>query len=480
MPAMSMSPNLMPSANAAAQLVQQLKLQKALYTGDNVGYNPTPGSAYALKPQSLDKTLYNQTFTMADIQLFRMMPRFDVENSVNEHNELNSYSDNPYGGFFPEGGAPAQDSAQVTRRTSTIKYLGVARGATHQVSVQNLIDADAMTFETQAGTMDLIYKIERNLYHADSRLSPLQFDGFFAQIRDRSPTSNIIDMHGKPFTDEAIIDASTMVRSDPNYGSLTHIFCSVAVKGDIQRTFLPRTRILGMSTENDGILRTGIRGIETPAGDLDLVGTTLMQRTGTMPTRSLGPQLGIPAIPTVTNVNTNAVDYSNYQATDVGAYLMWVVAWNDLGCAPPVQIGSSAINVDVGGSITFDIQPGAGNDTKWFEVWKTPVNGPAGSQKMILQSPNCDANTGFAGVDKVTIVEYNDEIPGCERVLGLQLDQTVLRLNILAAMLRIPQPLAGTTIPFLLVSYMNPLLLSPRKVVMFKNVGRLPPQTVLA
>lgn len=471
---------MVPSANAAANLVQQLKLQKALYSGDATGYTSTPGSAYALKPESLDKTMYNQTFTMADIQLFRMLPRFDVSNSVNEHNELNSYSENPYGGFFPEGGAPAQDSAQVTRRTSTVKYLGVARGATHQISVQSLIDADALTFETQAGTMDLVQKIERNLYYADSRLSPLQFDGYFAQIRDRSPKSNIIDMHGKPFTDEAIIDAATMVRSDPNYGALTHIFSSVAIKGDIQRTFLPRTRILGMSTENDGVLRTGIRGVETPAGDLDLVGTTMMQRTGTMPTRSLGPQLGVPSVPTVTNVRTDTVSYSNYLSSDAGAYYAWIVAWNDSGCSAPVQIGAGAINVPAGGSITCDVQPGPGNDTKWFEIWKTPVNGAIGTQKMVLQSPNCDPNTGIANVGPVTVVEFNDEIPGCEKVLGLQLDQNVMRLNVLAAMLRIPQPLAGTTIPFLLVSYINPLLLAPRKIVLFKNVGRLPPQTVLA
>lgn len=477
---MPFAANYVPDANSAYELVKSLKLQKAMQTGDAARFAQNdPGNASALKPESLDKTMVNLSYGMDDIQFFRLLQRVPVDNSINQHNEMQSYAENPDASFFPEGGAPPQDSATFVRRLNQIKYMGVARGITHQLSVQNTINESALTIETQAGTMDLLGKIERMLWHADSSLSSLQFDGLFAQVRDKSPKSNTIDLHGKPMTEDVIVDAATMVRSDPNYGKLTHLFGSIAMKGDIARTFIPRTRMLAMQADADGKIGSNIRAVETPAGDLDLVGTTLMSRIGNMPLNAIGPAIGIPGTPTVSNVRTDAVPYSNFRDIDAGAYRAWVVAKNDVGSSAPVAVSPSAINISAGGTLTFDVTPAPGNPTKWYEVWRTPVNGAIGTQKAIFRQPNTDPQTTIAYNNTVTITEFNDEMPGTEKVAGLQMDADSLRLDVLAAMLRIPQPLVGTTIPFLLVSYLTLVLRAPRKVVVFKNVGRLPPQTPL-
>ena len=476
---MGATPSTIPSVQQAYELVKALKLQKAMQTGDSMKFNAAPGNAYPLKPESLDKTLINTSYTMDDIQLFKMIHREPVDNSITQHNELTSYGENPGGGFFPEGGAPPQDSATFVRQMNQIKYQGVAGGITHQLSLQNTINESALTLETQTRTMHLLGKIERSLWHADSRLSALQYDGFFAQIDRKSPSTNIIDMHGKPLTQDVLIDGTTMIRSDPNYGKIDHLFCSIQVKGDIQRSFIPQSRILAMDPSNDGVLRTGIRAIETPAGDVDLVGTTMMNRVGTMPTRPLGPSLAIPGAPTVGTVTTPSVAFSNYAATDAGSYSFFIVACNDVGSSAPVQVGTGPIAVAAGASVQFTWTPAMGNDTKWLEVWKTTANGALSTLSKVMSVPNTDPVTQVANTAQATVTEFNEYMAGCETAIGMQMQKDVVRLDVLAAMLRIPQPLIGTTIPFLLVSYLCPVLLAPRRILKFKNIGRLAPQTVL-
>lgn len=471
--------NSVPQADQAYELVKALKLQKAMQTGDNNRYGIEPGNASALKPESLDQGLINTSYSMKHIQLFRLLERNPVGNSVNQHNELISYSDNPDAAFFPEGGAPPQDSGTLARRLQQIKYMGVARGVTHQLQIQRTLDQDALTYETQMGTMDLLGKIERSLFHADSKLSYLQFDGLFAQIRDKGSKENIIDMHGSPLTEDAIVDGATQIASDPNYGQITHLFSSINVKGDIARAFIPRSRILPMATDNTGKIGSNVRAVETAAGDIDLVGSTMMNRQTIMPLNAQGPAVSVPGTPTVSNVRTDAVSYSNYEDTDEGAYFAWVVAKNDTGSSAPVPLSTSAINVPSGGSLTFDFTPAPGNPVKWIELWKTPKNGIVGSQRMVFRAPNTDPNTTVANTQTVTFVEFNEEMAGCENVVGLQMDRESLCLDVLAGMLRLPQPIVGTTLPFLLVSYLALVLKAPKKTILYKNVGRLPRQQVI-
>jgi hypothetical protein len=98
----------------------------------------------------------------------------------------------------------------------------------------------------------------------------------------------------------------------------------------------------------------------------------------------------------------------------------------------------------------------------------------------VLRAANTDPDTHLSNVGPTTLVEYNDTMPGCEDAVGLQMDADSLCLDVLAGCLRIPQPIQGTSLPFLLVSYLALILKAPRKTIWFKNVGRLPRQTVIA
>ena len=468
-----------PSAFEANELVKQLALSKALQSGDATGFNSFPGSAYPLKPESLDKTLVNTSYTMNDIQLFKLMHRNPVGNSVNQYNELTSYGQNPSFGFFPEGGAPQQDSANFVRTMNQIKFQGAGGGITHQLSLQNLVDQDALTVETQRLTMHLLRLIETALWHGNSSLSSLQYDGFHAIVAKKSDSNNTIDMHGKPLTQDVLVDGATYVRSDPIWGEIDHLFCPITIKGDIQRSFIGEQRMMAMDSANDGVLRNGIRAIETPAGVIDLVGNTMMGNIQRMPTRALGSALTIPGTPTVNSASAGQSGLSNYLSGDAGSYTFYVSACNDTGSSVPVAAGSGAINIAAGEVVSINVTPAQGNDTKWFDVYKTTVNGPASGLQKVGSYANTDPNTGIANTAASTIIEFNDVMAGTETAFGFQMTPENMRLDVLAAMLRIPQPVAGTTLPFILVSYLCPILLAPNRILKFKNIGRLPAQTQL-
>ncbi|RYF44595.1 MAG: hypothetical protein EOO38_17580, partial [Cytophagaceae bacterium] len=230
------------------------ELAKALASGYEFAPPPyaTAADGFALKVESLDSTLYNTTFTMNDIQLWKLLPKMAVYNTVHQHSEINRYSQNPRGGWFAEGGAPAPDSSTYIRRLDSVKYIGTQRGVTHQMSLTRTLTSDAVALETVAGTMDLLQKTEINLIYGNSALSPLQWDGYVTQIMNKSPSTNIIDMRGSALGQDDLINGATTVRGRPNYGMLTHIMSDVAVKGDIQRTFIPHQRSDAFVRSADG------------------------------------------------------------------------------------------------------------------------------------------------------------------------------------------------------------------------------------
>jgi hypothetical protein len=52
-------------------------------------------------------------------------------NTVEEHNELSSYGENPDNGWIDEGDLPEEDDSTYERKFSVVKYIGTTRRVTH-------------------------------------------------------------------------------------------------------------------------------------------------------------------------------------------------------------------------------------------------------------------------------------------------------------------------------------------------------------
>lgn len=469
-----------PSAEAVAEFQKSNALSKADTGGYNV-YNPnvaTPGDMSPIRTESLEETLKVNTFKAKDIKLWPMLPKLPTTSAVDQHAEISSYSQNPEGGFFAEGGAPAPDDETYIRRIDAVKFIGIQKGVTHQLSLQRTLTSEPIALATLAGTMALLRRLELAALISDSSLSALQTDGFKTQIEKKSNAENIIDCRGGPITQDMLINASTIVHSAPNFGQITDFMVGTRVRSDIQRAFIPTQRVDPYARTTDGIVSQVVKGIEIEGGIANLHGNPFIDDGGLMPLTQVGSSQGIPLSPVVsTQATTPAQANSQFVASDAGNYYLWVIAANSAGKSAPVQVSTSAIALTAGQVVQFGVTPAPGsNPVEWYEVYRTPKNGAIGSQRRTIRVPNSNPATGVPMLTENTIIDSNANIPQTSYGFAFTMTPEAMAVKLLAPMLRIPLPIAGTLLPWLQVSYLCFKLYSPNRHILFKNVGTLPAQ----
>jgi hypothetical protein len=469
-----------PSAEAVAEFQKSNALSKADTGGYNV-YNPnvaTPGDMSPIRTESLEETLKVNTYKAKDIKLWPLLPKMPTFSAVDQHAEISSYSQNPEGGFFAEGGAPAPDDETYIRRIDAVKFIGIQKGVTHQLSLQRTLTSEPIALATLAGTMAMLRRLEMAALTSDSRLSALQTDGFKTQIEMKSNAENIIDCRGGPVTQDMLINAATVVHSAPNYGQITDFMFGTRVRSDIQRAFIPVQRVDPYARSSDGIVSQVVKGIEIEGGIANLHGNPFMDDGGLMPLTQVGSSQGIPLAPVIsTQATTPAQANSLFAGSDAGNYYVWVIACNSAGKSAPVQVSTSAIALTAGQVIQFGVTPAPGsNPVEWYEIYRTPKNGAIGSQRRTIRVPNSNPANGIPMISENTIVDYNKTIPGTGYGFALTMTPESIGAKLLCPLLRVPLPIAGTTLPFLLLSYLCFKLYAPNRNVLFTNVGALPAQ----
>jgi hypothetical protein len=469
---------IMGSLSAAPDAESVVELQKALTGGYETSQAvPVPGDAFPIRTESLEDTLKVTTYKAKDIKLWPMLPKLPTYSAVDQHAEIKSYSQNPEGGFFQEGGAPAPSDATYVRRVDQVKFIGVMRGVTHQMSLQRTLTSEPIALETVAGTMELLRKLEMSALISDSSLSRLQTDGFATQIQNKANAENIIDLRGAPIDEDILIQASTIVRSGPNFGQLTDFMFGTRNRSDIQRSFIPRERTDAFVQTADGIISKTVNGIDVDGGVVRLHGNPFIDDGGLMPTSAVGDASKIPLAPVIsTALSTPTAANSQFISTDAGNFQLWAIACNTAGKSAPVSLGA-ATAIAAGEVFSFGLTPAPGSQiVEWYEIYRTPKNGTVGSQRRTIRQGNTDPATGIPRTGEMTLVDSNANIPGTSYGFGFMMDAEAMAVKLLAPMLRIPLPIMGTTIPWLQVAYLCYKLYAPSRNCYFKNIGALPKQ----
>lgn len=93
-------------------------LNKALTAGQDI--NPpgsvVAGDGFALRVESLERTLRNTTYKMSHVRLWRAIPKLAAYNTVEEHNVISSYGENEDANWIDEGDLPEEDDATYERQ----------------------------------------------------------------------------------------------------------------------------------------------------------------------------------------------------------------------------------------------------------------------------------------------------------------------------------------------------------------------------
>ena len=445
------------------------ELNKALTAGNSIAApgSVTAGDGFALRVESLERTLKNLTYRMEHFKLWKNITKMAAYNTVEEFNTLLSYGENQDAGWIAEGDLPNEVDSSYKRNFVKIKYLGVVGRVTHVMSLVRPAHQNVIAQETVNKTMVLLKMIERGLFKGDSSLDDFQFDGYEKMITDNSPSANIIDKRGLPLSQDDLIAASLIIFDAPNYGSPTDLYCNPKVKADLARTFFPDGRYDIFNKPASGMIGLDIKGCTTPAGDIQFQPDVFIDDGGAPSATAVGDITKIPATPTVGSVTTptaSPTSLSKFTADDLGVYTYKAVACNRYGKSAPCAVGPCSALV-VTDCVTFTLTPGSAIVPAWYEIYRTKKDVATGTERLILRV----ANAGGAGTQ--AIFDYNASLPYCTSSYMFQQNADCMSVKQLAPMLKIPLATIDSSIRWQQLVYMAPVLYAPGRVVLFKNVG---------
>lgn len=443
------------------------ELNKALTAGQDI--NPpgsfTAGDGFALRVESLERTLRNTTYKMQHIRLWRAIPKLAAYNTVEEHNVVTSYGENPDSGFIDEGDLPEEDDSTYERRFAVIKYLGTVRRVTHVMSLVRPAHGNVIAQETVSGTMHLLRIIERALFYGDSTLSTLQFDGYEKLLLDEAPATNIIDLRGLPVSEDILIDAALTIHDAPNYGTPTHLHLNPKVKADLVKTFFPKERynLFSDGKSSNGMIGLDIGGYTSPAGDVRFEPNTFITDGGA-PTAAVGDASKRPAALTESTALAAAGGTSQFAADDAGDYVYAVQPVNRFGRGVVLTPGGGALTVAADDEVTIGVTPTGTPYPDWYELYRSQPDGTA--LRRIQRTPNA-----AAGAETV-LTDLNATLPFTTSGFMFQQNLESMSFKQLAPMVKIPLATIDSSIRWMQLLYGVPVLYTPGKNVLLRNIGR--------
>lgn len=447
-------------------------LNKALTAGQTVGIPAAAaGDGFALRVESLERTLKNTTFKMEHVRFWRAIPKLAAYNTVEEHNVISSYGENADAGWIDEGDLPNEDDSTYERQVAIVKYLGTTRRVTHVMSLVKPAHGNVIAQETVNGTMHLLRILERALFYGDSNLLSLQFDGFERLMLDNCPANNIIDLRGLGLSEDVLTDATQTAADAPNYGRITHAHMNPKIHSDLVKTFFPKERHDTFQKVGDYV-GLDIKGFTSPAGNVQFEPNVFLNQGLNAPnSAAIGPAATRPGTPVVTTAGTTPVattPASQFGADDAGSYFYKIVAVNRYGRSAPVDLvaGPTAIAIAALDECTWAMTPGGAAGVDFYEIFRTKVDGATGTEKQILRVANA------AGAGAQTLHDYNASLPDTTSVFLFQQNLEALSFKQLAPMIKIPLATIDSSIRWMQLLYGVPVLYTPGKVVLIQNVGR--------
>jgi hypothetical protein len=434
-------------------------LSKALTAGTGVDAGSFTGGR-ALTPESLDFTLVNVLHNQDEARLFQRLKKKPVKSVVHQWNKRTEVGADD-GAWVAEGGTSQDTDQTIGRLYKAAKFLQTRRQVTLQAAMSDMVE-NAVALEKNAGTLWIIRNTEKGLIYGNSSFVAEQPDGLLKQI----PSTNVLDMRGayaNSATFEAKMTEGCRVIRD-NYGKASLFLASTKVIEDVQA--LIKDRIRFNNPQGNGVPAGDYpTNYPTPFGKPELLDDIFIKE-GTTPSAS-SITASRPSAPTLgaTTEDTD-VSGSEFAAADAGTYVYKVVAVNKYGdsvASAEVVSGS----VVAGGSITFAITEGGGDDTTAYKIYRSKVAGEAGETDLRYMT------TVAYSASPQNFVDKNEDLPGCSDAFLLTMDpmyDAIEYFQFLPLMKFDLYPTNAAVIPFLMLLFGNLALKKDVQHVRIKNI----------
>lgn len=455
-----------PGINDMVPVEDLHKLNEALQKSTTAGYQTTggvigadAGSLSPLMPQSMENVLASATYSMEAIQLWKNIPKIQVGQTVHEYNVIKDHGLD-LSPFMAEGGVPAANKSEYERKFVKIKYMAEMRELTDVASTINPLvgpNPTALAEETERGTMRLMQKVERELWHGDETANTLGFDGIIKQIS--ADSKSVTDRGGNAVTPKFLQELLSEVFAAPRYGAPDTIYVEPRIHGDLIKQTVDFGRFNTMQGgEGAFTFGAGDLKIMGPYGPISVKAAPFLFNSWEAPANASGTL----KVPTIAAAAANVA--AGEGQVPAGAYIYKIVAVsNSLGYSAPAT--ADAHTVVNGKVVEISCTPNGGTaDVDFFRIYRSSLGGDASTCKLIGQIA---ANAGNA----VTFTDHNQKVPGASDIVMVKHSPDVMRFARLLDFIRRPLAEVKTTRPFLLMLFGAPIVSVPSKCHVIKNVG---------
>jgi hypothetical protein len=463
-------------------------LNKALAAQDITGRDTTnmmDASGAPLKVEDLNRHLKHITFRESDIRLWKDLPKIPAYNTVVEFNQLNSYGEDR-GGFNREGELPDEEDSIYVRRAQFVKYLGVTKSVTHQMTLVNTMIGSVMERTIKDGTLWILRTLNRGLYFGNADNVPEQFDGYFAQQQKSDAWGNnyntymtsghVVDCRGQVLQEDNIESgANTIVES---YGLATQLYAPPAVLSNFVKNFygnkfiMPNTPAL-----TNGTMGQVANNFASQFGNIGLNHDVFARKLPNKLAGSAATSLRAPNAPgAITTAVVSLADNSVFGSGDAGSVYYAVTAINRYG-ESALSIAAAATAIVAGAGIDITIPNGGGTyPATAFRVYRTKAGGTPTSQFYpLFDISAAQLTAGYDGGAAGIARDLNRWLPDTDQAMLVQFDTEVLEFTQLAPLMKMDLAVLSPAYRFMILLYGTPLLYAPKKMVRIINIGtRLP------
>lgn len=443
----------------------------------------TTASGAPLKVESLEKTLKHLTFRESDIRLWKDLPKKPAYNTVEEYNQQTSYGQNR-GGWNREGELPEEEDSIFVRRAQLVKYLGVTKSVTHQMTLVNTMVGSIMERTIKDGTMWILRTLNQGLYFGNEELVPEQFNGFLAQqaqsdafsgVSDYMNSEVVVDLRGNALTETAIErGANTIVE---NFGLGTQIYGAPAVLSNFVKNFYGNKFINPNTVQTSaGVMGQRVVAFDSQFGQIGLNHDVFFKKLPSKTSSSAATSTKAPATP-VWDVSTPAavnssVAGSKFTSEDAGNVYYAISAINRFG-ESQLAVIANAVTITAGCTVDLKFAAGVGtNAATAFRIYRTKVGGAAtGPFYPLFDVSVKNLTDGYDGASAGLICDKNHFLPDCDQAMLVQFDNEVVEFAQLAPLMKMDLAVLSPAFRFMILLYGTPFLYAPKKMVRFVNIG---------
>lgn len=474
---------MFPNLNASLESILQSgevdigtlrRLNDALRKAADVGYQTpsTGGGAYApIVPQSIEPVLTSTTFTEKHLTLWKSIAKQPVYNTVHEASRVKEYG-LPVDPFISEGGVPAASLAELDKVVVRVKYLAEKRELTDVMTMVGILGANtqALGLETDLGTKALLGKIESALWHADSTVNPLAFDGIVKQIIDGG---NVSDLDGAAIDFDTIQDVLGNLGGPPYFAFPDTCW----VDSRTHQSLINQARAFGRHDQvqlgpNDeltlGVEKLKVAG--SVVGAVKIEPAPFLSSYQKLPTAASSAGTSVPATPVIKTQPVHdggLTGTSKWAAADAADYYYKIIGVGPTGYSAPLK--TAAVSVVAGQKIKFEVNETPDANTVYFKVWRSRCDS-TGAEGPYEWLANVKVNTDGAG-NSTRIIDLNAARPGSGKAIIGSTNPELMYVARLLDLIRRPLAQTATSQPFLLMLFGSPFVKVPSKFWAIKNVG---------